>query len=235
MGYILDNDVKFLTGVGERRALLLQKELGIRTLGDLLYYFPFRYIDRSRIWRIGEIADDSLTYIQLRARITGFQHVGSGPKKRFIAVVADGSGTAELVWFKGINWIEKRLEAGREYIIFGRPAFFNGALNLVHPEVESVLEQANRFHAEVQGVYSTTEQRATGHEGDLYADVQSVAAGRGTSARDAARGRDEPLRVGAVARRAVQHPFSDFAAGVAGGRIPAEVRRTVRHPTEYTP
>ena len=67
MGYILDNDVKFLTGVGERRALLLQKELGIRTLGDLLYYFPFRYIDRSRIWRIGEIADDSLTYIQLRA------------------------------------------------------------------------------------------------------------------------------------------------------------------------
>ena len=64
MGYILDNDVKFLTGVGERRALLLQKELGIRTLGDLLYYFPFRYIDRSRIWRIGEIADDSLTYIQ---------------------------------------------------------------------------------------------------------------------------------------------------------------------------
>ena len=74
MGYILDNDVKFLTGVGERRALLLQKELGIRTLGDLLYYFPFRYIDRSRIWRIGEIADDSLTYIQLRARITGFQH-----------------------------------------------------------------------------------------------------------------------------------------------------------------
>lgn len=165
MGYILDNDVKFLTGVGERRALLLQKELGIRTLGDLLYYFPFRYIDRSRIWRIGEIADDSLTYIQLRARITGFQHVGSGPKKRFIAVVADGSGTAELVWFKGINWIEKRLEAGREYIIFGRPAFFNGALNLVHPEVESVLEQANRFHAEVQGVYSTTEKLNNGQLG----------------------------------------------------------------------
>ena len=165
MGYILDNDVKFLTGVGERRALLLQKELGIRTLGDLLYYFPFRYIDRSRIWRIGEIADDSLTYLQLRARITGFQHVGSGPKKRFIAVVADGSGTAELVWFKGINWIEKRLEAGREYIIFGRPAFFNGALNLVHPEVESVLEQANRFHAEVQGVYSTTEKLNNGQLG----------------------------------------------------------------------
>lgn len=75
------------------------------------------------------------------------------------------AGTAELVWFKGINWIEKRLEAGREYIIFGRPAFFNGALNLVHPEVESVLEQANRFHAEVQGVYSTTEKLNNGQLG----------------------------------------------------------------------
>ena len=123
MGYILDNDVKFLTGVGERRALLLQKELGIRTLGDLLYYFPFRYIDRSRIWRIGEIADDSLTYIQLRARITGFQHVGSGPKKRFIAVVADGSGTAELVWFKGINWIENGSKRGANTLFSDGPLF----------------------------------------------------------------------------------------------------------------
>ena len=86
------------------------------------------------------------------------------------------------MWFKGINWIEKRLEAGREYIIFGRPAFFQRRAEPRASEVESVLEQANRFHAEVQGVYSTTEkleQRATGHEGDLYADVQSVAAGRG--------------------------------------------------------
>ena len=158
MGYILDNDIKFLSGVGERRAQLLKKELGIATIGDLLYHFPFRYLDRSRIWRIGEIADDSLTYIQLRVRITGFRHVGAGPKKRFIAVVSDGSGQAELVWFKGINWIEKRLEQGREYVVFGRPAFFNGALNLVHPEVESVLEQKNRFHTTVQGVYSTTEK-----------------------------------------------------------------------------
>lgn len=157
MGYILDNDIKFLSGVGERRAFLLQKELGIRTLGDLLYYFPFRYIDRSRIWQIGEMTDDSLTYVQLRARITGFQHVGSGPKKRFVVMVSDGSGMAELVWFKGINWIEKRLEVGREYIIFGRPSFFNGVLNLVHPEMESTIEQVNRFHTHVQGVYSTTE------------------------------------------------------------------------------
>ena len=158
MGYILDNDIQFLSGVGERRARLLRSELGIRTLGDLLYHFPFRYIDRSRIWRIGELLDDSLTYVQLQVRITGFRHVGAGAKKRFVATVADATGTAELVWFKGIGWIEKRLEQGREYIVFGRPAFFGGVLSLVHPEVESVLDQKNRFHSPVQGVYSTTEK-----------------------------------------------------------------------------
>ena len=158
MGYILDNDIQFLSGVGERRARLLRSELGIRTLGDLLYHFPFRYIDRSRIWRIGELRDDSLTYVQLQVRITGFRHVGAGAKKRFGATVADATGTAELVWFKGIGWIEKRLEQGREYVVFGRPAFFGGVLSLVHPEVESVLDQKNRFHSSVQGVYSTTEK-----------------------------------------------------------------------------
>ena len=158
MGHILDNDIQFLSGVGERRARLLRSELGIRTLGDLLYHFPFRYIDRSRIWRIGELRDDSLTYVQLQVRITGFRHVGAGAKKRFVATVADATGTAELVWFKGIGWIEKRLEQGREYIVFGRPAFFGGVLSLVHPEVESVLDQKNRFHSSVQGVYSTTEK-----------------------------------------------------------------------------
>lgn len=158
MGYILDNDIQFLSGVGERRARLLRSELGIRTLGDLLYHFPFRYIDRSRIWRIGELRDDSLTYVQLQVRITGFRHVGAGAKKRFVATVVDATGTAELVWFKGIGWIEKRLEQGREYVVFGRPAFFGGVLSLVHPEVESVLDQKNRFHSSVQGVYSTTEK-----------------------------------------------------------------------------
>ena len=158
MGYILDNDIQFLSGVGERRARLLRSELGIRTLGDLLYHFPFRYIDRSRIWRIGELRDDSLTYVQLQVRITGFRHVGAGAKKRFVATGADATGTAELVWFKGIGWIEKRLEQGREYVVFGRPAFFGGVLSLVHPEVESVLDQKNRFYSSVQGVYSTTEK-----------------------------------------------------------------------------
>ena len=165
MSHPLDNDIKFLTGVGEMRANLLRSELGIQTIGDLLHYYPYRYLDRSRIFRIGEVRDDSQTYIQLRARITGFQHVGGGSKKRFIAFVSDGTGVAELVWFKGINWIEKRLEVGREYIIFGRPDFFNGALSLVHPEVESTLKTQNRPVSGVQGVYSTTEKLNNGHLG----------------------------------------------------------------------
>lgn len=158
MGSILDNDIKFLSGVGERRAMLLDKELGIRTLGDLLSYYPFRYIDRTKIYKISEIKDDSLSYIQLRGRIDGFAHVGHGAKKRFCAEISDGSGVAELVWFQGINWIEKRLELHREYIIFGRPTIFNGELSIVHPEIESVEVAANRPQINVQGVYSTTEK-----------------------------------------------------------------------------
>ena len=80
MSHPLDNDIKFLTGVGEMRANLLRSELGIQTIRDLLHYYPYRYLDRSRIFRIDEVRDDSQTYIQLRARITGFQHVGGGSK-----------------------------------------------------------------------------------------------------------------------------------------------------------
>ena len=165
MDGILNNDIKFLSGVGGQRAELLGKELGIRTLGDLLYYFPFRYIDRTRIYRIAEIRDDSLSYIQLKARITGFSHVGTGRKARFSAFVSDGSGTAELVWFQGIKWIEKRLEVGREYIIFGRPAFFRNELSLVHPEVELLSTAAARMQTGVQGVYYTTEKLSTAQLG----------------------------------------------------------------------
>lgn len=166
MGHILDNDIKFLSGVGEQRAALLKKELGVATLGDLLYYFPFRYIDRSKIFPIAQIKEeDTATYIQIRGRITDMQHIGAGPKKRFVVTVTDSSGSADLIWFKGITWIEKRLERGREYIIFGRPSFFNGELSIVHPEVESTIEQKNRLNTGVQGVYSTTEKLNTNHLG----------------------------------------------------------------------
>lgn len=162
---MLDKDIKYLAGVGEKRALVLFTELGVRTLRDLLYTFPFRYIDRSKIYKLNEITDDTNTLIQIRVRIKGFQHVGAGGKKRFVAFVADDSGVAELVWFKGITWIEKRLEVGREYIIFGRPSFFQGVVNMVHPEVELVMNYNSRLNTKVQGVYSTTEKLNNNHLG----------------------------------------------------------------------
>lgn len=159
MDNYLDNDIKYVMGVGEARARLLDKELGIRTLGDMLTYYPFRYIDRTKIYRIEQITDGDSALLQFRGRVTGVGYAGEGRKRRFTAVVSDGSGTAELVWFQGIKWIEKRIEVGREYLIFGRPSFFKGELSLIHPEVETI-EKAFSRKAEsgLQGIYSSTER-----------------------------------------------------------------------------
>lgn len=158
MASMLDNDIKFLNGVGERRAALLGAELGVRTFRDLLYYFPFRYVDRTKVYKISEINEESPVYVQIRARIQGFSYQGTGAKKRFIAFVSDGTGTAELLWFKGAKWMEKRLEVNREYLIFGRPGIFRGDVSFVHPEVELVENLVNRPHGGLQGIYSSTEK-----------------------------------------------------------------------------
>ena len=156
----LDNNVKYVAGVGEARAKLLEKELGILSIGDLLRHYPFRYIDRTRIFRIDEIGDStSAAYVQIRAKIVGKKSVGEGRKSRFLVFVSDGSGSAELIWFKGIKWVENRLEVGREYIIFGRPSLFKGRISLVHPEIEPVEQALSRKEESgFQGIYSTTEK-----------------------------------------------------------------------------
>lgn len=160
MASYLDNDIKYLPGVGGQRASLLAAEAGIRTLGDLLHYYPFRYIDRTKIWRIAEVTEEVESYIQLRARILAVNHLGPARRQRLSVTVTDGSASTELVWFRGVKWIEKKLEIGREYLIFGRPNFFRGAFNMVHPEVESVTAALNRPNGSLQGVYSTTEKLA---------------------------------------------------------------------------
>ncbi len=160
MGNLLESDIKFVTGVGEVRARLLERELGIRTVGDLLCHYPFRYIDRTRIYRIAEITDAAgLSYVQFRARVTGVGYAGTGRKQRFTVYVQDASGAAELVWFRGIKWIEKRIEVGREYLVFGRPSFYRGELSMAHPELET-MEQALSRQAEsgMQGIYPSTEK-----------------------------------------------------------------------------
>ncbi len=161
MKTILDDNIKFIPTVGDMRATLLDRELGISTLRDALYHLPFRYIDRTRIYPFAEVREGDGSFIQVKGRITGVSYSGEGRKQRFIAQLQDSEGsTIELLWFQGIKWIEKRIEVGREYLIFGRPAFFrNTFTSMVHPEVE-IMEQAmsRKSHSGMQGVYSTTER-----------------------------------------------------------------------------
>ena len=156
----LDNDIKFVSGVGEVRAKLLAKEIGVQTLRDMLYHFPFRYIDRTQMYQIKDINEHSSSaYVQFRAKVTGKSFTGEGRKRRFSIFVSDGTGSAELIWFQGIKWVEKRFELGREYVIFGRPSFFRGELSMVHPEMELVEKALSRkVESGLQGIYSTTEK-----------------------------------------------------------------------------
>ena len=158
-GY-LDNGLKYIAGVGEVRAKLLEKELGILSMRDMLYHFPFRYIDRTKVYKIGDISDAAgLAYVQFRARVTGIGYAGTGRKQRFSVYVSDATGSAELIWFQGIKWIEKRIEVGREYLIFGKPSFFRSELSIVHPEIETVEKALTRKNESgMQGIYSTTER-----------------------------------------------------------------------------
>ncbi|MEE1168589.1 MAG: ATP-dependent DNA helicase RecG, partial [Alistipes sp.] len=157
---MLSRDIKYVGGVGEMRAKVLEREAGVRTIGDLLMRFPFRYIDRSRLMTIGEV-DESMesTYIQLRCRVVGKSFVGEGSRQRFVVEALDATGSVELLWFQGVKWIEKRIESGREYIIFGRPSFYRGRMSIVHPEIESVEQALSRKQESgFQGIYPSTEK-----------------------------------------------------------------------------
>ena len=163
MGSMLDNSIKFVQGVGEVRAKLLEKELGIVTMRDMLYHFPFRYIDRSRTYKVREVTEDNAAaYIQLRLRVIGKSFAGEGRKQRFSVYAADDTGRVELIWFRGIKWIEKIIEPNRDYIVFGRPSFFRGEMSLIHPEIE-VIEKAlsRKTESGLQGIYSSTEKLST--------------------------------------------------------------------------
>ncbi|MDR0413882.1 MAG: ATP-dependent DNA helicase RecG [Prevotellaceae bacterium] len=156
MTYILDTEVKFLPGVGPKRAELLQKELNICTFGDMLRHFPFRYVDKTRIYTIREMNED-LPYVVLKGKIVGFREVNAA-QKRLVAVFADSTGSIDLVWFKGISFIQKNLHAGGVYTIFGKPTSFNGRLNIVHPELEDMVKEEGKITSSIQAVYGSTER-----------------------------------------------------------------------------
>ena len=157
MPQILDSDIKYLPGVGPKRAELLNKELGISTFRDLLYTFPFRYIDRSRFHSVREV-DSTAVWIQLRGRITRIGKVGQGRSQRLVARFSDGTGSIDLVFFKGLKWIEEKLQVGPEYVVFGKPSLFGQSLNLVHPEVDPASEENLSKAGVMTGVYSSTEK-----------------------------------------------------------------------------
>ncbi len=156
MDQILEQDIKYLKGVGPKRAELLNKELNIFTFGDLLYYFPYKYIDRSKFYKINEI-DTTLTFIQLKGKIVTFRTEGPPGKKRLVAEFADDSGVIELVWFRGINWVAKNYKTDTEYIVFGRPAIYSRRISIPHPEIETADKQDSVVNSKFQAQYNTTE------------------------------------------------------------------------------
>ncbi|HOP02956.1 MAG TPA: ATP-dependent DNA helicase RecG [Tenuifilaceae bacterium] len=157
MAVNLQSDVMYLTGVGPKRAELLKKELNIHTLKDLLYYFPFKYVDRSKFYKISEI-NAELPYIQVIGHVVRFQEVGGGRSKRLTAQFTDGTGNIELVWFKGIKWIASSIKPNVKYVVFGKPTLFNGRYNIAHPEVEDYNTETVNSSGMLQPAYNTTEK-----------------------------------------------------------------------------
>ncbi len=153
----LESNITYLPGVGPKRAELLSKEVNINTFRDLLYYFPYKYIDRTRFYKISEL-DPDLPLVQIRGVIRGYYAEGKGSGKRLVADFDDETGMIKLIWFKGIKWVTSSFPAGNEYIIFGKPGVFNGVINMVHPEIEAVEKKAERLNSALQAQYSTTER-----------------------------------------------------------------------------
>ncbi len=158
---ILDSEIKFLPGVGPKRALLLEKELGIKCYRDLLYTFPFRYVDRSKFYLISELHPD-MPYVQLKGKFTRFETIGDGRSKRFVGYFSDGRSAIEVVWFQGVSWIKDKYKVGVEYVLFGKPSAFNGKLNIAHPEIELPKVEEGLINTAIHGVYSSTEKLKDG-------------------------------------------------------------------------
>jgi len=152
---ILQTDIQFVPGVGPKRASVLNKEIDIFTLEDLLRYYPYRYVDRSRLFYVHEI-EGSMPYVQLKGRITAFETFGEGRKKRLVAHFTDGTGFVDLVWFQGIRFIESKYKVNVEYIVFGKPSLFNNKYNIAHPDIE-VSPSADYRPEGLFAYYNTTE------------------------------------------------------------------------------
>ena len=149
-------DIKYLQGVGPQRAAILNKELQIYSLRDLLYYFPYKYVDRSRLYYIHEI-DGNMPYIQLKGEVLSFETIGEGRQRRLVGHFSDGTGVVDLVWFQGLKYVMGKYKAHEEYIVFGKPTVFNGRINIAHPDIDPAGELTLSSMG-MQPYYNTTEK-----------------------------------------------------------------------------
>ena len=157
MASLLQSNIEYLKGVGPPRGELLRKELDVHTFGELLKYYPFRYIDRSVIHKIKEITPQT-QYIQLKGQIVEFRQLGDKKQKRLIATFRDGSGEIELIWFQSVDFILKSLKPKVDYLVFGKPHIFNGYYNIPHPDIELFTDEIKASGKGLQPVYSSSEK-----------------------------------------------------------------------------
>ncbi|MCI7011633.1 MAG: ATP-dependent DNA helicase RecG [Prevotella sp.] len=154
---ILCQDIMYLPGVGPNRKKLLNEELGIKTFGDLLDYFPYKYVDRSRLYSISEL-NSEMPYVQVRGRILSYETFENGPRReRVVAHFSDGFGVMDLTWFSGGKGIKQRYQAGKDYVVFGKPTVFNGRYNIIHPDIDPASE-LQLDDMGMQPYYNTTEK-----------------------------------------------------------------------------
>ena len=156
-----------------QRAQVLGKELGLFTFGDLLQRYPFRYLDRTQFHRIADLTED-LPYVQVKGLLRGRELLGEGPKQRLVAKIGDGTGELEVVWFKGVKWVQSFIRDNAEYIVFGKPTMFNGRPQMAHPELEPVTE-ARPGQSFLQPVYNTSEKLKNYNRIDSKAIMRMVA------------------------------------------------------------
>lgn len=154
MNRLRTTNIKFLKGVGPKRAELLDKQLGIKSYYDMLFHFPTHYVDRSTIYTINSLNGD-MPAIQLKGKFVTFNTQGEGAKTRLVALFSDGTGTIEIVWFRRIKQIREAYHTGCEYVIFGKPTIFNGRWNIVHPEIDTTASATTMQG--FRGVYPLTE------------------------------------------------------------------------------
>lgn len=155
MNSFLKTPIEFLKGVGPQRAELLQQELGVFTFNDLLHYFPFRYVDRTKVHLISELSPD-MPYVQLKGKLANLKVQGVGGQQRLTAKFKDSSGSIDLIWFRGVKWLQTALKSDQTYVLFGKPTVFNRKMNIAHPELESPESQLGL--PQFQPVYPNTEK-----------------------------------------------------------------------------